>query len=142
MAQLDGDDDGASHEVPAPVRIGLGEAISALERAIVAGRPALFPILRAVTSMHARFEARADDLYDPEYGYSDEALLGMIGALGSLIAKVAEVATDPSVALRSRGLLADLISIEIDGNLQNRADYLRDLQREARSLLTGESDPK
>ena len=122
----------------------------AIEKAIERGNVELAQVLRAVVEVRSAIVN--DAIYDDDNNgsYDGGKLLGLIRHLAEGVRVLAQHAphqspTPPTpsptiedFARRARALCADLMSFEIDGNLSQRADDLRDLQLEARSLLTGE----
>ena len=123
---------------------GLTAARMALESAIAVGNAELLPALRIVTQVSTLLASSA--IYDEETAnYDSDQLRGVIGQLAECIQIMAAVAPQaavgggPPLVKRARALCAELMTVQIDGNLHQYADYLRGLQHEARSILTGES---
>ena len=118
----------------------------AIEKAIERGNVELAQVLRIVVEVQSTITN--DAVYrEDDGGYDGEKLLGLIRHLAEGVRLLAQntprcaaaaPAHDDNFAPRARSLCADLMSLEIDGSIHHHADYLRDLQCEARSLLTGE----
>lgn len=125
----------------------LQAASIAIEKAIERGNVELAQVLRIVVQVQSTIANEA--IYqEDDGGYDGEKLLSLIRYLAEGVRLLAQNTPRRAVAApasaddferRSRALCADLMSLEIDGNIHHHADYLRDLQCEARSLLTGEA---
>jgi hypothetical protein len=100
-----------------------------LERVVMSGVP-------VVASVRALVEA--PQFIDGEGSWRVlRSMLEVVDPLLKALEGRADV-SDPDVLSRARSLCADLMQLPIDGNIANHNETLREMQREARSLLTGE----